>query len=156
MPKKVEIKEPQENPLENLDSSPESPLDSSMRPWVMGGRPSEIPLTREAFADLIDRGDMYQILAEVPGIPKKQLNVIATKRSVEILGKIRTSSDEEGYVVRERGHYSKLFKKLSFPEEVKPEEATATLEDGLLDIRVPKKTPTPKTEKIERHRIIIT
>ncbi len=155
MSKKIKIEEPKEDTTETLEASPEDPFTTLLRPWKIGGKPSETPLTRETYVDIIDRGDEYQILAEVPGVPREQLSVTATKNSIEILGELRANPREQGYVVRERG-YTKLSKKLPLPEEILPQKTTATLEDGLLDVRAPKKTPTPKNEKVERYKIVIT
>lgn len=128
---------------ENVDE-PKDPWTTSMRPWKIGERPSEIPVNREAFADLVDLDSEYRILIETPGIPRKNLKVIVTNKSVEVNGE--TSKDlceeakEHGYIFRERS--TSIHKKFAFPEEVIPDKATATLESGLLDVRVPKKTST--------------
>ena len=37
---------------------------------------------------------------------------------------------------------------LSLPEEVKAELASATLKDGVLEVRVPKKEPTPEPKPV--------
>ena len=44
-----------------------------------------------------------------------------------------------------------MYRRLAFPEEVTPEKAAATFKDGVLDIRVPKRTPTeePKPHRVE-------
>jgi len=105
-------------------------------------------MPRAACTDLIDTGKEYQVCAEVPGIPKDKINVTITKDSIEISGKaeIERREEEKGYVVRERG-YSEIHRRMAFPEEVVPEKAEATLKQGLLEIKVPKKTPTPKVTK---------
>ena len=121
------------------------------RPWGFAGRPWEL-MERASIAtpaaDLVDLGNVYQVCAEVPGIPKDKLDITITKDSIEISGKAETERKEEekGYVVRERG-YSKVFRRMVFPEEVVPEKAEATFKDGLLEISAPKKTPTPKAKE---------
>jgi HSP20 family molecular chaperone IbpA len=54
-------------------------------------------------------------------------------------------------VFRERG-YSSFYKRIVFPEEVVPEKAESTVKDGVLQIDVPKKTPTPKPKK---HKVAV-
>jgi HSP20 family protein len=99
-------------------------------------------------ADLADRGNEYQVSAEVPGIPKDKLDVTVTKDGVEISCKTEVEKEEEkkGYILRERG-YSQVHRYMAFPEEVVPENAVATMKDGVLELRVPKKMPAPKPEK---------
>ena len=121
------------------------------RPWGFWGRPlrirerPEILAMREACTDLVDAGKEFKVCAEVPGIPKDKLEIIITKDGIEISGKAETErkKEEKGYVVRERG-YSEVYKKIAFPEEVIPDKAVATLTDGLLEIKVPKKAPIPE------------
>ena len=106
---------------------------------------------REAFADLVDVGHKFVVHAEVPGIPKDKINVAVTKDDVEISAEAGTEKEEKnkGYVFRERG-YSSFYKKIVFPEEVVPEKAESTVKDGVLEVNVPKKTPTaePKKHKV--------
>jgi HSP20 family protein len=111
----------------------------------------EIPDTRHAFADLIDAGDEYKVRAEVPGIPKEKINISVTPREIKIEGEAETNIDEtkEGFVHRERS-YSSVKKDLPFPEEVIPDKAEATVKDGILEVKVPKKNPTEmKTHKVQ-------
>jgi len=112
--------------------------------WVRPRVPwPAMPDVRHARYDLIDAGTEFCVRAEVPGITKENLNVTVTGRGLEIQGEAKTAIQEEkqGFVRRERG-YSKIQRSLSFPEEVIPEKAEATLKDGLLEIKVQKKTPT--------------
>jgi len=121
--------------------------------WVRPRVPWPVmPDIRHARCDLIDAGNEFRVRAEVPGITKEKLNVTVTSRHVEIDGEAKTTIQEEkeGYVHRERG-YSKIQRSLSFPEEVIPEKAEATLKDGLLEVKVPKKIPT----QVKKHRVEI-
>ena len=118
------------------------------RPWRFWSRPLRTMMQREACVDLVDTGKEFQVCAEVPGIPKDKINITITKDDIEISGKakIERRKEEKGYIVRERG-YSEIHRRMAFPEEVVPEKALATLKEGLLEIKVPKKTPTPKVKK---------
>ena len=54
-----------------------------------------------------------------------------------------------GYVRRERT-YSKLETTIAFPEEVIPDQAEANVNNGILEVRIPKRSPTEfKERKIE-------
>jgi HSP20 family protein len=132
-------------------------LDSSWPTLFQGGwfgprwwRSFELPETRRAFADLIDAGKEYHIRAEVPGIPKEKLNISVTPRGIKIEGEAETKIDEdkEGYVHKERT-WSKIRRELAFPEEVVPDQADAQVKDGILQVTVPKKSPT----EVKAHKI---
>ena len=121
--------------------------------WVRPRVPwPAMPDVRHARYDLIDGGNEFCVRAEVPGITKENLNVTVTGRGVEIHGEAKTDiqDEKEGFVRRERG-YSKIQRSLALPEEVIPEKAEATLKDGLLEIKVPKRTPT----QVRKHRVEI-
>lgn len=118
-----------------------------LRPWFPR---FELPEIREACADLIDAGSEYRICAEMPSISKENLNITVTPRAIEISAEAKTDvkKEKEGFVRQERG-YSRIYRSLTFPDEVVPDNAEATLKDGLLEIRVPKKTPT----EIKKHKL---
>lgn len=118
-------------------------------PWEWAIEPYDVEFpVRAAYADLVDEGKKFLVRAEVPGIPKDKLDVTVTKDGIEISGEAGGEKEEKdkSYVVRERS-YSSIFKNIAFPEEVIPEKAECTLKDGLLEVSIPKKTPTPPTKK---------
>ncbi|MEM2106755.1 MAG: Hsp20/alpha crystallin family protein [Candidatus Bathyarchaeia archaeon] len=110
----------------------------------------ELPEVREPCLDLVDAGREYRVCAEVPGIPKEKIEVTVTPRAVEISGEAKTEvkEEEEGYIHQERG-YSRIYRSLTLPEEVLPEKAEATLNNGLLEIKIPKKSPT----EVKKHKV---
>ncbi len=121
---------------------------TSMRyPW------SEIsPLgdSKMALLDILDKGDKFKVIAELPGISKKDIDVNITPNGIKICGetKIESKQENEGYLKHERS-YSTICRNMRFPEEVDPEKAEATLKDGILEIEVNKKFPNNKGKKIK-------
>src|SRR5579871_816785 len=107
---------------------------------------------RRPFADLIDSGKEFKVIAEVPGIPKEKLDITVTDRGIKIEGEARTDvhEEKEGFVRRERG-YSRISRTLNFPEPVESGKAEANLNNGVLEVRVPKKTPT----EVKKHKVAI-
>lgn len=127
------------------------------RPWGYWDRDPRLwgMLTRrKACADLVDTGTAYQVCVEVPGIPKENLDVTVTKHDIEISGQAEAERDRDdtGFVVKERG-YTEIYRKMAFPDAVRPEYAEATVTDGLLNITIPKDTVPPDDAK---HKVEIT
>lgn len=93
--------------------------------------------------DLVDTGKQYKVLAEMPGVSKKDIEVSITPNDIRICGEIKTEDRkaEEGYVRQERS-YSTLCRTMLFPHEVNPDKAEASLKDGVLEIKVDKKIQT--------------
>ena len=109
-----------------------------------------LPEVRAPFCDLVDTGKEYKLCAEIPGIPKEKIDISIDKDSIEISAEAQTEIEDEkkGYVSRERS-YSSFFRSMSFPEEVLPNKAEATYENGVLEIKVPKKKPT----EAKKHKV---
>lgn len=110
------------------------------------------PEVRRPYADLVDSGKDYRVMAEVPGIPKDKLDVTVSEREIRIEGEAKTDihEDREGFVRRERS-YSKISRLVSFPEPVVADKAEATLNNGVLEVRVPKQRPT----RVARHKVVV-
>jgi HSP20 family protein len=98
---------------------------------------------RMALYELVDKGDKFELHVEVPGLDKEKIDVKATKYSAEISGKHSEKSEEKGrrYVYSER-LYRSFYRNVPLPEEIVPSKVSAKLENGILKVELPKKTPT--------------
>jgi len=105
---------------------------------------------REPLVDLIDKGSEFVVRAELPGVSKEDVDLTVTADAIEIHAETNRSrkENEKNYQYRERT-YQALHRVLSFPEEVKADLASATLKDGVLEVRVPKKEPTPEPKPVK-------
>jgi HSP20 family protein len=101
--------------------------------------------TKQPLLDIKDTGKEIIIEAEMPGIPKENIEINVTENSIEISGKIKSEEEEEkeGYYRQERS-YSTCYRQIPLPADVIPSKVDATLEDGILHIILPKKKPTAK------------
>ena len=110
-----------------------------MRPWTG----ALIPDVKHTAVDMIDTGKEYKVTAEMPGVAKKDLEVSITPNNISICGETKTETKEEkkDYIRHERS-YSTLCRNMRFPEEVNPDKAVATLNDGILEVKIPKIVPT--------------
>ena len=109
-------------------------------PWSTQQWEPEVKLTA---VDLVDTGKQYKVIAEMPGVSKKDLDVSITPNDIRICGEMKTETKkEEGGYVRQERSYSTLCRTMPFPEEVNPDKAEASLKDGILEIKVDKKSST--------------
>ena len=98
--------------------------------WLAGGN---FPRT-----NLYDRGDKFELIAEVPGLAKEDLNVKIQGNYLEISGKREVKAPEEYRVHRaERGSAS-FTRSLTLPADVDSGKVDATLKDGILVLVLPK------------------
>ncbi len=84
-------------------------------------------------------GDRYQLVAEVPGVNRQDLNIHVTETSVSLQAaqQYREETREGNYLRRERrrGSFRRTF---SLPSPVSPEEARARFDNGILIVDLPK------------------
>lgn len=92
--------------------------------------------------DLEDRGSDYRITADLPGFKKGDIIIEITDNAVTIQGKKSGFSDEanRNYIHRERTMQS-FYRRLLLPERTNSEQAKAALNNGTLEIILPKKEP---------------
>ncbi len=119
--------------------------------WMMNQSLGVSPESRMKLipVDLMDTGNAYKIITELPGIDKKDIEITITSRTISICGATETKirNETKGYIKKERG-YSTLCRYLRFPEDVNPDNAEAILNDGILQINVRKKIPSEKGNRV--------
>lgn len=98
---------------------------------------------RMALYELADKGDKFELHVEVPGVEKEKIDVKATRYSVEISGKHSEKTEEKGkkYLYTER-LFRSFYRNVPLPEEILPSRVAAKVENGILKVDLPKKTPT--------------
>jgi len=95
--------------------------------------------------------DAYVVYAFLPAVKAEDLNVQVVNETVSISGEIRIErGEDENYLVREMpsGRFSRT---ITLPERLDSSNAEASLEDGLLTLRIPKvEEVRPKNIKVTR------
>jgi HSP20 family protein len=105
---------------------------------------------RQPLVDLIDQGSEFVVRAELPGVAKEDVDVTVTADGIEVRARTDRSRQEKekGYFYQERA-YRAFERTLRFPEAVKADLASATLRDGVLEVRLPKVAPTPESKPVK-------
>ena len=104
-----------------------------------------MPETRVPAIDLEDREKDFLLKAEMPGFKKEDIEVEVKENSVEITGMVgwKYNNKEKAYICMERACES-FYRAVELPEEVKVDDVSANLSDGVLEITLPKKAPKEK------------
>ena len=98
--------------------------------------------------DIIDADDSIIVRADLPGIDKKNISIRATEDTVEIHAEQSEEKREEGEnFFRQERRFGSFHRTIPLPEEVDADSAEAKLEDGVLEIRLPKKVKSEKKKK---------
>jgi HSP20 family protein len=117
-------------------------------------QPYDRPYVADTYAlplDVVAKDDEYVITAAVPGLKADDLSVEALGETVTIRGEIKSEQSEEqnGYLLRER-RYGRFSRTVNFPVELDGTKAEASVENGVLTLRVPKaETAKPKMIKVK-------
>ena len=108
----------------------------------------EFPEVRTPVVDLQDREKDFLLRAEMPGFKKDDVEISVQDDGVEIsaVSGWKYDQDEETYICKERACKS-FYRYVDLPEEIKIEDTTANLSEGILEIALPKKTLKPQKQK---------
>ena len=100
-------------------------------------------ISRTPLVDMIDRGDRYNLRLEIPGIDKDKIQLNATEDAIEISGEQSEEESNEGhnYIYNERS-YKSFYRSIPIPEEILPSKISARMNNGILQIEIPKKAPS--------------
>ncbi len=109
------------------------------------GSPTELSEYRAPSTDIADHGDRYEVNAEIPGVPKEDINIEVTPNNIEISAEHKESEEEKkkNWLRRERRSTS-FYRNFDLPEEINSDEVEAEFNDGILSIMLPKVEPKPK------------
>ena len=110
---------------------------------------AERELLHPVDVEVRESDDMLTLKAEVPGFEAKDLEISVEPNRLTLAGKREwTKEEEKEKVVYSERRRNQLFRCLDLPTEIIPERATATLKDGILELKMPKST-TAKKIRIE-------
>ena len=100
--------------------------------------------------DILDKKDAIIVRAEIPGVRKEDLDItIAGDRLTLEATRDYEEKEEKEDFFRSEMAYGRLYRVIPLPVEVKGDEARAELEDGVVEIYLPKvEAVTPHTVKV--------
>jgi len=145
-------------PLGLLDDI-EAEFDRFWRaPWTFGRRAWLRPFrgfTREGLTwaprtDIYEKDNAIVVKAELPGLKKEDLQVEIEGDDLVIHGESKAESEvkEEDYYRSERT-FGSFYRRMPLPAGVTPDQIHATLNEGVLEITLPKPAETkPAARKI--------
>ena len=109
---------------------------------------AQVPEVRVPAVDLEDREKDFLLKAEMPGFKKEDIEISVAEDGVEISGLAgwKYSQKEQDYICKERACKS-FYRYVDLPEEIKVDDVDAMINDGVLEVILPKKQPK-KTRKV--------
>jgi len=105
---------------------------------------------REPLSDLKETEDEYILSIELPGVKKEEIAINATEDEIEVKAESKKLVEEEKEgVIRKERSYKGFYRRFQLPSKIVPEEIEAKYEDGILEIRMPKKVKERKKVKVK-------
>lgn len=103
--------------------------------------------------DIIDKGDHYLFIAELPGVAKQDINVSTHNGILTIEAKINEQhSTEKDQTIRKERREGFFSRSLNIGENIDADAIKAEFTDGLLKLTAPKpEKPLEETHKIAIH-----
>lgn len=116
------------------------PIRMFQRPLLGRLRGSDLMMdTRVLNVDVIERDNEVVLRAEVPGARKEDLDIAVDENSVTIRGSsVYEEQEEEGDYFRSEIARGSFVRSITLPTAIDAEKAKASLEDGILELIMPK------------------
>ena len=110
--------------------------------WAPLGLPARSAIL-PAPLDIEDTGDSFEIRADLPGFPKEKIDVRVHGNRVQVHAEQTTETErKEGKTfLRHERRYSGFDRSFELPEPVASEKMSASYQDGVLTLKVPKAHP---------------
>jgi HSP20 family protein len=95
--------------------------------------------------NLCDSGNSFQVIAEVPGLTKDDLNIKIQGNYLELSGSRQSDAPKDCKAHRVERETASFTRSFTLPADVDVEKIEAVLKDGLLTLSLPKaETAKPK------------
>jgi len=99
-------------------------------------------------ADIEERDDSYVVQVELPGVKRDDVTIELVGNELAISGEVK-EEERQGVVRKRMRRYGRFDYRVALPDHVDADKVEATLDEGLLTVRV------PKAEKAQRRQIDI-
>jgi len=105
-----------------------------------------MPKMPHTSCDIIDEGNQFRVKMDAPGIKKKDVKLDVTENTIEISAEHKEEEKKKNYLRKER-HSMSYYQTIPFSEKIIPDKVKAKLTEGVLEVTLPKKKPTPTQKK---------
>jgi HSP20 family protein len=101
--------------------------------------------------EVVDGKDSYTIKAVLPGLTSDEVSIETKDDLLSITAEVKDEADESKVYLLKEIPSGKYQRTIRLPSVVDPEKATASMENGILKIEIPKaEKAKPRTVKINK------
>ena len=107
--------------------------ESFVSPRLAGAQGDLVPM------DVYATDDDFVLEANLPGVKPEEVEITVEGNTLTISGETRSSrKDEEGATILQEIRRGRFTRTMTLPAGLEPETASATFEDGVLTVRIPR------------------
>lgn len=136
------------DPLNSLRRFDSFGMDELLRDWW--GRPwnRDVELAPQIRMDVAEDGQAYTVKAEVPGVNKEDVHVEIDGNQVSISAEVKQESEQKNgeKPLRTERYYGRQFRSFSLAHDIDEAKAQATYNNGVLELKLPKKQGTTRKQ----------
>jgi HSP20 family protein len=141
------------NPFDELDElldRMQENMEQAARMWDPTTPNGDLSGSSSLSIDLEDRGDELVLTGDLPGFEADDIDVRVKERTLHVAAEHDESTETEDseYVRRERRRTA-VSRSVPLPDAVDTEEITATYNNGVLTVRMPKTEPSDEGTRID-------
>lgn len=101
-----------------------------------------LPTPAQIKVDVKENGDSYTVQAEIPGVPKDDIDISLDGNVVSLRAEVKQqdSTSQDDKVLRTERFYGSVSRSFQLPVEIDQAQARAKYDNGVLTLTLPKKT----------------
>lgn len=101
-----------------------------------------LPTPAQIKVDVKENGDSYTVQAEIPGVPKEDIDISLDGNVVSLRAEVKQqdSTSQDDKVLRTERFYGSVSRSFQLPVEIDQAQARAKYDNGVLTLTLPKKT----------------
>lgn len=134
--------------LERLVEQMQDNFEQAAETWGMG----HLPGSTNVRVDLEDTGDSFVLSADLPGFETDDIDVRLTDQLLHIEASHETEDEQEredGNYIRKERRKQSITRSIRIPTTVESESITATYNNGVLTVTMPKATAEESGQQID-------
>ena len=100
-----------------------------------------LPTPAQIKVDVKESGDAYTVQAEIPGVPKEDIQVAIEGNVVSLRAEIKQqdSSNQDEKLLRSERYYGAVSRRFQLASDIDQAQAKARYDNGVLTLTLPKK-----------------
>ena len=98
--------------------------------------------------DIFEDDSAFHASIEMPGVDKNEIRVSCSGGNVTINADVTRSSHEEGHWIQHERRTGTYVRSISFRDQIQTDQISASYEDGILNLTIPKKSDKHKSISI--------